>query len=56
MRAVGVLALILLAGCGVDGEPIRPSLTTSISAGSGGVQTSTAVGMRSGPVSVLVGL
>ena len=49
-------ALALLAACGADGEPIRPTVNTSVSVGSGGVSTSTSVGVQSGPVSVRIGL
>ena len=54
--AILVVALTALAGCGVDGEPIRPSMNTSIGVGSHGVHTSTSVGASVGNVSVGVGV
>lgn len=57
MRAIlAGLAIASLAGCGVDGEPVRPSVNTTVSAGSGGVNTSVRTGVRVGGVNVGVGV
>lgn len=48
-------ALVLLAGCGVDGEPIRPSYNGSVSAGSDGVSAGVGTTIMRGNVSVHVG-
>lgn len=57
MRLTALLiTAVLLAGCGVDGEPVRPTLNTSVGVGKGGVHTSTRVGARVGPVNLGVGL
>lgn len=53
---VGFSALAGLAGCGVDGPPVRPSVSTTVSAGSGGVHTSIGTGLRVGGVNVGVGV
>ncbi|MDZ7708986.1 MAG: argininosuccinate lyase [Roseovarius sp.] len=45
-----------LAGCGADAPPVRPSLSTTVSAGSGGVHTSIGTGLRVGGVNVGVGV
>ena len=50
------LALLILAGCGVDGEPVRPSLGTTIGVGSRGVNATTSVGAVLGNVNVGVGV
>ena len=49
-------ALTVLAACGVDGEPIRPSMTTSVGVGSSGVNGSTTVKATKGNTSFEVGL
>ena len=51
-----VTALVLLAGCGVDGEPLRPTLNAGLSAGKGGVAPAASVGVRKGPFSLGVAL
>ncbi len=52
-RIIVTLGLALaLAACGADGEPITPSVNTSLSVGSGGVSTSTSIGVSRGPVSI----
>lgn len=56
MRRVLILAVLAVAGCGADGEPIRPELRTQIGIGSDGVTTSTGVSIRRGPVRVGVQL
>ncbi len=55
-RYLAALALLVLAGCGVDGEPVRPSLGTTIGVGSSGVRASTSVGAVLGNVNVGVGV
>jgi len=52
----GLLALALLAACGVEGPPVRPSLGATVSAGTGGVYTSVHTGARVGGVDVGVGV
>ncbi len=48
--------LFLLAACGADGDPIRPSMNTTIGVGESGVHASTSVSASKGNVSVTVGL
>ncbi|SHL22307.1 hypothetical protein SAMN05444414_10825 [Roseovarius marisflavi] len=56
-QVLAVLALLIVAGCGVDGEPVRPSLGTNIGVSSnGGVRATTSVGAVLGNVNVGVGL
>ena len=55
MRWFSVLALVALASCGADGEPLRPFGGAGISVGSGGVSTDAVVGASRGPVTVAVG-
>jgi hypothetical protein len=52
----GGLTLILLAACGVEGAPVRPSLDAGVSITSGGIYPSASVGVNKGPVSLRVGL
>lgn len=57
MRWMAIIALVAaLAGCGVDGAPVRPTVSTTVSAGSGGVHTSVGTGVRVGGVNVGVGV
>lgn len=48
-------ALAVLAGCGVDGEPIRPAYSGRVSAGSDGVSAGVGTSIIRGNVSVHVG-
>ncbi|MFK7764840.1 MAG: hypothetical protein AB8B62_16375 [Roseobacter sp.] len=50
-----ILMLVVLAACGVDGEPERPNVGASIALGSGG-SSSVGVGVSQGPFSVFLGL
>lgn len=52
----GTLSLILLAGCGVEGAPVRPSLDAGVTVTRGGIFPSASVGVNKGPVSLRVGL
>jgi len=56
MRGIlAVLSVAALAGCGVDGEPIRPSMNTTVGVGTGGVSASTGATWTAGRTSVTVG-
>ncbi|WP_208352355.1 hypothetical protein [Pseudaestuariivita rosea] len=55
MKKLAILALLALAACGVDGEPIRPSFDAGVSTNDDTVRGGAAVGVDSGPVSVRVG-
>lgn len=52
----GLITLAALAGCGADGEPVRPALNANVSLSPSGVHTSTGVSLSSGPVTVAVAL
>ena len=46
----------LLAGCGVDGEPLQPSVNAGVSVTPDGAYPSASVGVSTGPLSVFLGL
>jgi hypothetical protein len=52
IRFVVILGLVTLAGCGADGPPITPSLNSSVSVGTDGLNSSTGVSVSTGPVTV----
>ncbi len=55
--ALVLISVALLSGCGADGDPIRPDVSTGVSINSNGtVSTSTSVSASSGNVSVTLGL
>lgn len=57
MRWIAVfLALNVLASCGVDGAPIRPSATATVGVGTSGVTLGGKASVGKGPVSISVGL
>ncbi len=49
-------ALLVLASCGADGEPIRPTFGAGVNVSSSGVHVGTNVGVSKGPLSVSLGL
>ena len=51
-----LLAFGTLASCGADGEPIRPSMTTTVGVGSSGTHVSTRASASRGNWTVGVGL
>ncbi|WP_323783410.1 hypothetical protein [Leisingera sp.] len=52
---IALLGLAALAACGVDGEPVQPTLNAGIGVGDSGVHAGGAVGLHKGPVSVYLG-
>jgi len=50
-KALIFMALLALAACGADAPPLTPTGSFGISAGSGGVETSTTMGLTNGTVS-----
>ena len=49
-------AAAVLAGCGVDGEPIRPSMAANLGVGEGGLHTSTHLSAPAGNWTLSTGL
>ena len=47
-HSLALVCLIALANCGADGEPVQPSVNTSVSAGSNGVSARTGVTVKKG--------
>ena len=52
MRILASLLLMILAACGADGDPIRPSVNTTVDISNKGVSTRTGVSVGQGPVRV----
>jgi len=53
---VTLMAFAVLAACGANGEPVRPSVNAGVSITPSGVNPSVSVGTRVGPVGVSIGL
>ncbi|MFS4582046.1 hypothetical protein [Phaeobacter sp. C3_T13_0] len=45
-----------LAACGVDGEPVRPSLSAGVGVSNSGVHAGGSLGLHKGPLSLNLGL
>jgi hypothetical protein len=57
MRALAILGLLVLAACGADGPPLRPSAGVGIGVGSNGdVDVGGRFGVTDGTLSVGIGL
>ena len=56
MKRALSLTLLLLAGCGADGEPVRPTAGANVTVGTDGVSTSATVGVVKGPISIGISL
>ncbi|MEL6376852.1 MAG: hypothetical protein AAFQ04_06585 [Pseudomonadota bacterium] len=56
MRALGIIAALgLLAGCGVDGEPLTPAYTTVIGVSNKGVSGGVATTLSNSNVAITIG-
>jgi len=53
--AIVVMAGLVLAGCGANGAPLRPTASTNLSVGTGGVSAGTNLGLSNGAFSVNLG-
>lgn len=51
-----VMICTVLTACGVDGEPVRPSLNGGLTIDGNGVHPSASVGVGKGPISLWLGL
>jgi hypothetical protein len=56
MKKLVVLAAMLLAACGVDGEPVQPSGGVNVSLSPSGTSLGANLGLSKGPLTVGVGL
>ena len=52
---MAVLGLVMLAGCGADGAPVRPTQSGSITVGTNGISAQTDVGLTNGTLSLGLG-
>lgn len=56
LSLIGIAALsACLSACGVDGEPVRPSLNAGVGVSNNGVRAGGSVGLHKGPVNIFVG-
>ena len=54
--ALAFLALLALAGCGADGEPVTPTMNAGIGISSdGSVHANGGIGLHQGPISLFLG-
>jgi hypothetical protein len=49
------VALLALAACGADGEPVTPTASTGVTPGAAGLFASSAIGVQRGPFAVTLG-
>ena len=56
MRFLALVGLLVLAACGADGPPARPSASMGVGIGDGGVSFGGGFGASNGTVSVGLGL
>ena len=55
-RVIAVLGLALLAGCGADGEPVKPTAQSSVTLSNNGVSVATNLRLNRGPFTLGLGL
>lgn len=46
---------LMLVGCGVDGEPVQPTVAANVGVSSSGAHIGGAVGLNRGPLGVYLG-
>lgn len=56
MRYLALISLVLLMGCGADGEPVQPTANLGLGIGPNGINPSLRVGTQAGPVAISIGL
>lgn len=57
MKYFGVMVVLsTLIGCGVDGEPIRPTANANVTLSNNGAHLGAVLGVRKGPLSIKLGL
>ncbi|WP_167685315.1 hypothetical protein [Parasedimentitalea denitrificans] len=52
---LSLMAVVALTACGVDGEPVQPTLNAGVGVSSSGVNVGGAVGLHKGPMSLYLG-
>jgi hypothetical protein len=56
MSLIGAAVLLAsLSACGVDGEPVRPSLNAGVGVSNNGVHAGGSVGLHKGPFNIFLG-
>lgn len=56
MKALVLIGgFVILAGCGANGDPLRPTASTNLSIGTNGVSAGTNLGLSNGTFSVGIG-
>jgi len=50
-----LMAVAIVSACGVDGEPVQPSLNAGVSVSNSGVHTRGGVGLNKGPFGLYLG-
>lgn len=52
---LGLITVALVSACGVDGEPVRPSLNAGVGVSNSGVHAGGSVGLHKGPLNIFLG-
>ncbi|OUS38276.1 hypothetical protein A9Q94_02960 [Rhodobacterales bacterium 56_14_T64] len=50
-----LMAVAIVSACGVDGEPVQPSLNAGVSVSNSGVHARGGVGLNKGPFGLYLG-
>jgi ABC-type glycerol-3-phosphate transport system substrate-binding protein len=53
---MALAALSVLAACGADGEPVQPTMNSTITLSDSGVGANTSIAVNRGPVTIGLGL